>query len=59
MPSAVQQGILGCDDGIYPAARQMLTLAEAAFARGEGVEPELAQPVYLRDETGWKKKDQQ
>lgn len=37
-------------DGLrYPRASMVATLAAAAFARGEGVAPELALPVYLRD----------
>ena len=37
------------DGARYPQARAILRLAAAQFAHGEGVLPELALPVYLRD----------
>lgn len=37
------------DAGMLPHALDLLTLAEFAWARGEGIAADLAQPVYLRD----------
>ncbi len=42
----------------YPTAAAMLILAQQQLERGEGVLPEQALPVYLRDGT-WKKRDEQ
>ena len=44
---------------LYPNAATMALLAEQALARGEAVAPDDVQPVYLRDQVAWKKKDQQ
>ncbi|MBN0989763.1 tRNA (adenosine(37)-N6)-threonylcarbamoyltransferase complex dimerization subunit type 1 TsaB [Amphritea pacifica] len=55
MSAAVQQAVCAPELDIYPAAGMMCELAVAAFARGEGVSAEQAQPVYLRDEVSWKK----
>ncbi|GGD63772.1 tRNA (adenosine(37)-N6)-threonylcarbamoyltransferase complex dimerization subunit type 1 TsaB [Lacimicrobium alkaliphilum] len=43
------------NDILYPKARYMLPLAQAAFSRGEAVAADKAQPVYLRDKVTWKK----
>ncbi|MGL4827302.1 MAG: tRNA (adenosine(37)-N6)-threonylcarbamoyltransferase complex dimerization subunit type 1 TsaB [Vibrionaceae bacterium] len=40
---------------LYPMAQDMAFLAQFAWARGEAVAPELAQPVYLRDTVTWQK----
>jgi len=37
------------DAQVFPAAREVAVLGAAALVRGEGVSPERAQPVYLRD----------
>ncbi len=37
------------DPAALPRAREVAILAVAAYARGESLSPELAQPVYLRD----------
>lgn len=37
------------DASLLPHARDLLVLAQPAWARGEAVAAELAQPVYLRD----------
>ncbi|WP_213876960.1 tRNA (adenosine(37)-N6)-threonylcarbamoyltransferase complex dimerization subunit type 1 TsaB [Pseudomonas sp. dw_358] len=37
------------DAGMLPHALDLLTLAQFAWARGEGLAADLAQPVYLRD----------
>ena len=38
-----------------PAAEDMLPLAEQAWQRGATVQPEHAEPTYLRNEVAWKK----
>lgn len=44
------------DTGVlYPESQDMLILAQHAFIRGEGVQAQDAQPVYLRDTVAWKK----
>lgn len=52
--SGIERGalILEC----YPRAYDLATLAALAYERGETVEAELAQPVYLRDTVSWKKR---
>lgn len=40
---------------LFPSARDMLTLSQAAFAKGLFVAPELAEPTYVRDEVTWQK----
>jgi tRNA threonylcarbamoyladenosine biosynthesis protein TsaB len=42
--------LAGFDAGLLPHAREIALIASSAFARGGGVDPELAVPVYLRDE---------
>jgi tRNA threonylcarbamoyladenosine biosynthesis protein TsaB len=42
--------LAGFDAGMLPHAREVALIAAAEFARGGGVDPELAVPVYLRDE---------
>ena len=59
MPEILRQSVSAPELEVYPAAGVMAELAAVAFANGEGVSPELAQPVYLRDGSAWKKKDQQ
>jgi tRNA threonylcarbamoyladenosine biosynthesis protein TsaB len=44
----------GVDAGMFPSAEDLLPLALAHFAQAGGLAPELALPVYLRDEV-WKK----
>jgi tRNA threonylcarbamoyladenosine biosynthesis protein TsaB len=58
MPVALQQQVSAIEPECHPDARAMLVLAQAQLAAGEGVAPEQALPVYLR-EGSWKKKDQQ
>jgi tRNA threonylcarbamoyladenosine biosynthesis protein TsaB len=43
----------------YPTAANIARLAIQDFQAGKSVSPELALPVYLRDNVAWKKKDQQ
>lgn len=40
----------GLDASLLPHARDLLELARFAWARGEGLAADLAQPVYLRDQ---------
>jgi tRNA threonylcarbamoyladenosine biosynthesis protein TsaB len=46
-------------DGVFeelvPGARDLLTLARAELAAGRRVAPEQAVPVYLRDESAWRR----
>lgn len=44
---------------IYPNAEYMLSIAEQTLARGETRRPDDVEPVYLRNQVAWKKKDQQ
>ncbi|WP_028239933.1 tRNA (adenosine(37)-N6)-threonylcarbamoyltransferase complex dimerization subunit type 1 TsaB [Stutzerimonas azotifigens] len=44
------------DAALLPAAEDLLLLAERAWARGEAVAAEQAQPVYLRDNVATPKK---
>ncbi|MDF2447422.1 MAG: tRNA threonylcarbamoyladenosine biosynthesis protein TsaB [Moraxellaceae bacterium] len=46
--------LTGTDAALFPAAEDVLPLAVATYAREGGLAPELALPVYLRDEV-WKK----
>ena len=41
---------LGMDASLLPHAEDLLRLAEFAWARGEALDAEQAQPVYLRDQ---------
>ena len=59
MPAALTAVINDYTTDIYPQAEAMARLAAAAVARGEVMTPDDAQPVYLRDQVAWKKKDQQ
>ena len=42
--------LAGFDAGLLPHAREIALIAAREVARGGGVDPELAVPVYLRDE---------
>lgn len=48
--------VSGLDAGLLPHAEDLLTLARFAWARGEAVDAEQAQPVYLRDNVATPKK---
>lgn len=39
----------------FVSAREVIVLANAAYAKGEYVQAEQAQPVYLREQISWKK----
>lgn len=51
---AKHQAIIAADI-LYPSAQDMLTLALPAWAQGQFVAAELAEPVYVRDEVTWQK----
>ena len=55
----IRNSIQSSDAKCYPHASEMLTLAKIDFQQGNVFTPEAAQPVYLRDQVAWKKKDQQ
>lgn len=59
MPAAIQQQAGVPDQTICPRAAAMLTLAARALEAGQVIAADEANPVYLRDEVAWKKKDQQ
>ncbi|WP_372738850.1 tRNA (adenosine(37)-N6)-threonylcarbamoyltransferase complex dimerization subunit type 1 TsaB [Neptunomonas sp.] len=61
---ADSQGAEAQDKGVaenttYPTAAHILRLAIEDYQQGKSLSPELALPVYLRDNVAWKKKDQQ
>jgi tRNA threonylcarbamoyladenosine biosynthesis protein TsaB len=58
MPSPLVQGVTILDTERQPSAGAMARLAAFALARGEGLAPELAQPLYLRDNVALKKGEQ-
>ena len=59
MPVSEMERITVLAEPVYPRAADILELGLLEFNAGRSVEPEQAQPVYLRDEVAWKKKDQQ
>jgi tRNA threonylcarbamoyladenosine biosynthesis protein TsaB len=46
--------ITGIDAGLFPSAEDVVPLALQRYAQGGAQAPEIALPVYLRDEV-WKK----
>nr|WP_274620487.1 tRNA (adenosine(37)-N6)-threonylcarbamoyltransferase complex dimerization subunit type 1 TsaB [Colwellia maritima] len=46
---------VGTPEILFPSAEAMLVIGIAALKRGEGVNAEDAQPVYVRDTVSWKK----
>ncbi len=44
-----------CPQILYPSAQDMLVLSQVALTKGLFVEPELAEPTYVRDEVTWQK----
>ncbi len=59
MSDSVQRCVTVVDAQAYPHAEHIAQLGAVDFAKGLAVDPELALPVYLRDDVAWKKKDQQ
>lgn len=45
----------GSPDILYPDAQAMLLIAKQEFIKGNAVDAEHAQPVYVRDTVSWKK----
>ena len=58
-PDVTRRHIQRADATCYPRASEMLSLAAIELQQGRVFSPEKAQPVYLRDQVAWKKKDQQ
>lgn len=58
-PVETRNCIQSSESTCYPRAVDMLTLAAIELEEGRVCSPESAQPVYLRDQVAWKKKDQQ
>lgn len=54
--SRIPVTVASMDAGLLPHAEDLLALARFAWARGEGVDAEQAQPVYLRDNVATPKK---
>ena len=59
MPSEVVAGFSQLDTQVYPHALDIVNIASGQYALGHTVQAEDAQPVYLRNQVTWKKKDQQ
>ncbi len=59
LPAALQGSILRSESDQWPDSRDLLPLAELALARGELVDADAVQPVYLRNEIHWKKLSEQ
>lgn len=59
MSTALVQQVGHVKQDIYPGAAAMAWLATSVFEQGGAIAPDNAQPVYLRDQVAWKKKDQQ
>lgn len=58
MPAESTRQLQQVDSECYPRAVSMLRLARIELQAGAVIAPEDAQPVYLRDQVAWKKKDQ-
>ena len=59
MSESVVSGLCTIEASAYPHALDMLAIANREWALGNVVAAEDAQPVYLRNQVTWKKKDQQ
>lgn len=59
MPAEASRWFNSIDAQQYPHALDIVTIASGQFALGNTVKAEDAQPVYLRNQVTWKKKDQQ
>lgn len=55
-PELQQLPTLGRDLNVYPRAEDIARLAELSYRRGETLSVFDAQPVYLRDEVSWQKR---
>lgn len=49
LPQSLRDTCVRSDDHLLPRAREMVSLAAAAYSKGEVLAPELAAPEYLRD----------
>ena len=59
MSTAVRSQLTTIETQVYPHALDILAIASTEYALGNTVIAENAQPVYLRNQVAWKKKDQQ
>jgi len=59
MSEAVRNRLSSIEAQVYPHALDIVAIASAEYALGNTVIAEQAQPVYLRNQVAWKKKDQQ
>jgi len=55
LPEQVSSRLLCTDVDVLPAARDLVPLALSALGRGEALQPQQVQPLYVRDEISWKK----
>jgi tRNA threonylcarbamoyladenosine biosynthesis protein TsaB len=55
LPAELRSKLQATHPQLLPAARDLVPLALAAYARGELQQPQQVQPVYVRDEINWKK----
>ncbi|EPJ44613.1 MAG: hypothetical protein OFPII_33250 [Osedax symbiont Rs1] len=59
MPAQLTDKLSAIEKDVYPHALDIVCLASDQLAQGNTVSAENAQPVYLRNQVTWKKKDQQ
>jgi len=59
MPGDGQSQFKSIDSEVHPHALDIVSIGAAQYALGNTVKAEDAQPVYLRNQVTWKKKDQQ
>lgn len=58
-PPSLRQRLCISAPDLLPTARDLITLALPCFVRGETQAARMVQPVYVRDEIGWKKLSEQ
>ncbi|MGB1238332.1 MAG: tRNA (adenosine(37)-N6)-threonylcarbamoyltransferase complex dimerization subunit type 1 TsaB [Pseudomonadales bacterium] len=59
LPPALASALQQVDVDVHPRAAAISRLGALDFAAAKGVAPAQAEPVYLRNQVTWKKKDQQ
>lgn len=55
LPKAIRDKVRAQHSDLLPAARDLIPLARYALTKGETQSPQQIQPLYVRDEIGWKK----
>jgi len=55
LPAELRSMLQATHPELLPAARDLVPLALAAYAKGELQQPQQVQPLYVRDEINWKK----